>query len=183
VANLESQQPGMSVAEHPKVPFALDMRAMGYFVNLRIRDYRVGDLGPDDYLKCVAKGKKAEIDQEIVNEVKEIERRMTRDVKEGDNVCRLGHVYPEGLGGSRYYCSIFRDDAIKRVVQGIPGVTACTGGRVHVKDLGDIYLGRYFLEKVGEEEIRHLTMLRIDLASPPTGWTELSRVVGDGKPT
>jgi len=179
VANLESQQPEKRGTAQEKEPWELVMVPVGYFDNLRIRGHRIGDLGPGDHLRSLAKAKKSEIDRDIVREVRETDQMMAREATEGDHGCRLGHVYHEGLGGEKYYCSIFSDKSIKTAVKGIPGLTACKGGRIHVDDLGDIYLGRLFVA----DDYRQLTMLRIEFNSPPTGWTDCASVEGDGKPS
>jgi hypothetical protein len=166
VASLESNQPELGDRE-------LDMRPVGCFTNLRIGHYPIV-LNPADHLKALRDfGKKSEIDAKLDAEVKGIEKETARE----PYTC--GHAYPT-LGGSRYVCSIFSDKAIRAAVKDIPGVTACKGGRLHVDDLGDVYLGRLVITRTGEEELRELTMLRVELNSPPEGEADICGVVGDG---
>jgi hypothetical protein len=183
VASLESQQPEKRVTDtdfckkNPK-NCPLEMLAVGYFDNLTIRGYPV-KLGPADYLKSVRLATRDEFASGIATEVKQINELMSKEGTKDDH-SRLGHAYPEGLCGSeKNPCSIFSDISIKKAVAGIPGVTACTGGRIHVADLGDVILGRL----VVEEDSRHLTMLRIEFNSPPSGWADMADVVGDGSPS
>jgi hypothetical protein len=166
VASLESNQPELGDRE-------LDMRPVGYFTNLRIKHHPIV-LHPADHLKALQDfGKKSEIDKKLDAEVKEIEKETARE----PYTC--GHAYPT-LGGSSYVCSIFSDKAIRAAVKGIPGVTACKAGRIHVDDLGDVYLGRLVVTQTKDEELRELTMLRVVLNSPPKGEADICGVVGDG---
>jgi hypothetical protein len=166
LASLESDQPDLGDRE-------LDMRPVGYFTNLRIKHYPIV-LHPADHLKALQDfGKKSEIDKKLEAEVKEIEKEVARE----PYTC--GHASPT-LGGSSYVCSIFSDKAIRAAVKGIPGVTACKGGRIHVDDLGDVYLGRLVVTQTKDEELRELTMLRVVLNSPPRGEVDICGVVGDG---
>jgi hypothetical protein len=166
VASLESEQPEEGDRE-------LDMKPVGYFTNLRIRNYPIV-LNPADHLKTLLdSGKKSEIDKKLSAEVKVVESEAARE----PYTC--GHEYP-ALGGSSYVCSIFSDKAIRAAVRGIPGVTACKGGRIHVDDLGDVYLGRLVVTQTKDEELRELTMLRVVLNSPPKGEADICGVVGDG---
>jgi len=166
VANLESEQPETKDIE-------LEMLPVGYFANLRIRGYLVDLRYPADYLETLrTKRKKSEIDRGIGDEVRKIESEMGA---EDGSVCGK-HAYPRGLGEKEYVCSIFSDRSIRAAVKGIPGVSACRGGRIHVDNLGDIYLGQFSVEA----DLRKLTMLRVELASPPTGRLEFASVEGDG---
>ena len=143
-------------SEQPEAGGELDMLPVGYFANLRIRGFAI-DLRPHaDLLKM---RKKSEIDA------------YREKNREG--------IYVTALGGSQYVCSIFDDASVAAAIKGIPGVTALPGGRIHVDDFGDIAFGEFFVSA----DARRLTMMRIELASPPTGTMDFASVEGDGSPS
>jgi hypothetical protein len=185
VANLESQQPEVIPPPHDLLKFDLDMLPVGYFDDLRIRD-RLIELGRDAYLASLQQhGTRKKIDPAIKDEVAQIEQEMARERQPGDNVCTdPSHTYARGVGTTpNYKCSIFSEKGIKKAFSGVPGVKVCKGGLIHIADLGDLYLGRFEVEKDEKgKELRTLTMLRVELNSPPSGWLEFGSVRGDGSP-
>jgi len=157
VASLESEQPEEGAE--------LEMLPVGYFANLRIRGYAIDPRPHGDLLKASRKS--------------EIDRCLDHLFDPNDSYNVQGKATPIGRSRPKYLCSIFDDASIATAVNGIiPGARAFPGGRIHVDDLGDVYLGEFFVTG----EARRLTMLRIELASPPTGTMDFASVEGDGSP-
>lgn len=196
VASLESEQ--------PEDETSLKMLTVGYFTNLRIKGYSVN---PQPHSHLLTAAKKSEIDScldhlydpyDPVNEYDPFDPRFDQA-----NPKRESPPKPTSIGYSKtrsprrgsYVCSIFDDQSIANDVAKIPGsagVKALPGGHIRVRDFGDIYLGEFIVEggekdddKKPDEyvpESRRLTMLRIVLASPPTGNLNFASVEGDGRP-
>ena len=142
------------VSEQPAGKHDLKMRPVGHFTNLRIKGILI-DPTPHAHL--------------LLSEMKSDIDKFVRQI-----VVTLPTPIP-----TRYLCSIFEDQSIAAQVNGkIPGAEAFPGGQIHVDDFGDIYLGEFLVDP----DFRRLTMLRIVLASPPSGRVSFCSVEGDGSP-
>jgi hypothetical protein len=83
-------------------------------------------------------------------------------------------------GGYQVACSIFEDDDLAAQIKPLNkyGIWYSHGGKIWIRDFGKLYLGEFFINA----DARRLTLLRVELNSPPSGEIAFASVEGDGRP-